>query len=90
MEGEKGRETKGQFIFGQRNSSEKYSERRGLALKVKECKQEYVAQLESSRRKTHWDRKRKCDVQDTPKQGYLTKAVQKLCPAVKESKMFAK
>ena len=83
MEGEKGRETKGQFIFGQRNSSEKYSERRGF-------KQEYVAQLESSRRKTHRDRKRKCDVQDTPKQGYLTKAVQKLCPAVKESKMFAK
>ena len=47
MDGEMEREKKGQRIFGQRNSYEKYSlvERHELTLKVKECKQNYVAQL---------------------------------------------
>ena len=53
MEGEKEREKKGQRFFGWRNSYKKYSlvERREQALKVNECKQEYVAQLESMRRR---------------------------------------
>ena len=64
-----------QHVLGQKTSYEKYSllERRELALKVKECKAEYIA--ESMRGKTHWDPKRKRHVQDTPKQGYLAKAV---------------
>ena len=42
LEGEKERETKGQYIFVKKDSNEKYFlvERRELALKVKECKQE--------------------------------------------------
>ena len=66
-----------EHVFGQKTSYEKYSllERRELALKVKECKAEYVAGLESMRGKTHWDPKRKRHVEDTPKQGYLAKAV---------------
>ena len=46
-----------QHVFRQNTSYEKYSllERRELALKVKECKAEYIAELESMRGKTHWD-----------------------------------
>ena len=53
MKGDKEREKKRQRISGQRNSYEKYFlvERRKLALKVNECKQEYVALLESMRRR---------------------------------------
>jgi len=66
-----------QHVFGQKTSYEKYSllERHELALKVKDCKAEYIAEQESMRGKTHWDPKRKRHVQDTPKQSYLAKAV---------------
>ena len=39
-------------------------------------KQEYIAQLELISGKSDWDPKGKRNVQDTPEQGYLTKAVQ--------------
>ena len=76
-----------QRVFGQKTSYEKYSllERRELALKVKECKEEYIAELESMRGKTHWDPKRKRHVQDTPKQGYLTKAVRSFYVNLKDA-----
>ena len=66
-----------QHVFGVKGSYEKRSleEQRNLSLKIKECKEEYLVVLESLKGKTHWDSKRKCHVQDLPKQGYLSKAV---------------
>ena len=42
--------------------------------------------LESLKGKMHWDSKRKCHVQDLPKQGYLSKAVRNFYSILKEAK----
>ena len=68
-----------QHVFELNGSYEKNSleEQRDLSLKVKECKEEYLVELESLKGKTHWDSKRKRHARDIPKkQGYLSKAVQ--------------
>ena len=58
-----------QHVFGVKGSQEKrrLEEERDLSLKVKECKKEYLVELESLKGKTHWDSKRKRHVQDLPK-----------------------
>ena len=77
-----------QHVLVVKGSYEKCSleEQRDLPLKVKECKEEYLVELESLKGKTHWDSKRKCHVQDLPKQGYLSKAVRNFYSDLKEAK----
>ena len=48
-------------------------------------KQEYIAQPELISAKSDWDPKSKRNVQNTPKQGYLTKAVQSFYVNLKDA-----
>ena len=61
-------------------------EQRDLSLKIKECKEGYLVELEFLKGKTHWDSKRKRHVQDLPKQAYLSKAVQNFLFKLKRAK----
>ena len=77
-----------QYVFGVKGSYEKRSlkEQCNLSLKVKECKEEYLVELESLKGKTYWDSKRKRHVQDLLKQVYLSKAVWYFYSNLKEAK----
>ena len=58
-----------QHVLGVKGSYENRSlqEQCDLSLKVKECKEEYLVELESLKGKTHWDSKSKRHVKDLPK-----------------------
>ena len=77
-----------QHVFGVKGSYEKRSleEQCNLSLKVKECKDEYLVELESLKGKAHWDSKRKRHIQGLPKLGYLSKVVRNFCSNLKEAK----
>lgn len=49
--------------------------KQALAIVVNKCEEEHDSELERMKRKTHWDLERKCNVLDTLKWRYLTKAV---------------
>ena len=52
----------------------------------KQCKEEYLVELEYLKGKMHLDSKRKRHVHDSPKQGYLSKAVGNIYSNLKETK----
>ena len=54
-------------LFGSKNYKYIFEEKKTLAAKVKECKQQYDDEVEAMKGKTHWDAKRKRHVPDTPK-----------------------
>ena len=73
-------------MFGLNNCKYTIEEKKGLLAKVKECQQQYDDEVEAMKGKTHWDVKRKRHVPDTPKQGYLAKAVRSFYFNLKEVK----
>ena len=52
-------------VFGLKNCKYTVAEKKALAAKVKECKQQYDDEVEAMKGKTHWDAKRKRHVPDT-------------------------
>ena len=52
-------------VFGLKNCKYTVEEKKALAAKVKECKQQYDDEVKAMKGKTHWDTKRKRHVPDT-------------------------
>ena len=58
-----------QHVFGVEGSYKKHSleDQCNLSLKVKECKEEQLVELESLKGKAYWDSKRRRHAHDLPK-----------------------